>query len=46
MEMAFAIAHGRPKIILKIAQSLDGRINHGPDEETPITGEEVWAGSA
>ena len=37
----FAIAHKRPKIILKVAQSLDGRINHGPDEETPITGEEA-----
>ena len=39
----FAIANKRPKIILKIAQSLDGRINHGPDEETPITGEEARA---
>jgi diaminohydroxyphosphoribosylaminopyrimidine deaminase/5-amino-6-(5-phosphoribosylamino)uracil reductase len=39
----FAMAHGRPKIVLKIAQSLDGRINHGPDEETPITGEEARA---
>ncbi len=39
----FSIRKGRPKIILKIAQSLDGRINHGPDEETPITGEEARA---
>lgn len=36
----FRILHGRPKIILKIAQSLDGHINAKPGQETPITGEE------
>lgn len=37
----FRIRRGRPKIILKIAQSLDGRINAGPGEETAITGEKA-----
>ncbi len=35
----FRIAYGRPLIILKIAQSLDGRINGRPETETAITGE-------
>lgn len=35
----FRMGKGRPKIILKIAQSLDGRINAGPGLETAITGE-------
>lgn len=35
----FRIRRGRPLIQLKIAQSLDGRINARPGEETPITGE-------
>ncbi|MDQ3001345.1 MAG: bifunctional diaminohydroxyphosphoribosylaminopyrimidine deaminase/5-amino-6-(5-phosphoribosylamino)uracil reductase RibD [Fibrobacterota bacterium] len=41
----FYVAHGRPEIILKIAQSLDGSINGRPGEETTITGEEAraWA---
>jgi diaminohydroxyphosphoribosylaminopyrimidine deaminase/5-amino-6-(5-phosphoribosylamino)uracil reductase len=39
----FRIAHGRPKIILKIAQTLDGRINLEPGEEISITGEEARA---
>ncbi len=34
----FFIRHGRPKIVLKIAQSLDGRINARPGVETKITG--------
>ncbi|MDB5104549.1 MAG: riboflavin biosynthesis protein RibD [Fibrobacteres bacterium] len=33
------VTYGRPQIILKIAQSLDGRINAGPGVETAITGE-------
>jgi diaminohydroxyphosphoribosylaminopyrimidine deaminase/5-amino-6-(5-phosphoribosylamino)uracil reductase len=39
----FRIAHGRPKILLKIAQTLDGRINLEPGEEISITGEESRA---
>lgn len=35
----FFIRHHRPKIILKIAQSLDGRVNIRPGVETKITGE-------
>ena len=35
----FSITHGRPLILLKIAQSLDGRINGSPGTETPITGD-------
>jgi len=34
----FFIRHGRPKIIVKIAQSPDGRINSKPGVETAITG--------
>lgn len=39
----FFARHGRPKIILKIAQSLDGRINARPGEETAVTGAEAKA---
>lgn len=39
----FRVKYGRPLILLKIAQSLDGRINGGPGEETSITGEESKA---
>ncbi len=35
---SFFIKQGRPKIILKVAQSLDGRINERPGLETEITG--------
>ncbi|MDB5049960.1 MAG: riboflavin biosynthesis protein RibD [Fibrobacteres bacterium] len=35
----YRITHGRPLILLKIAQSLDGRINSRPGVETAITGE-------
>ncbi len=34
----FFIQNGRPEIILKIAQSLDGKINAGSELQTPITG--------
>jgi diaminohydroxyphosphoribosylaminopyrimidine deaminase/5-amino-6-(5-phosphoribosylamino)uracil reductase len=34
----FYVRHGRPQIILKVAQSLDGRINAAPRVETEITG--------
>lgn len=37
---AFFIRHGRPRILLKIAQSLDGRINAGAGKRTAITGPE------
>lgn len=37
----FRISHGRPEIILKIAQSLDGRINSRSGEETAITGDKA-----
>jgi diaminohydroxyphosphoribosylaminopyrimidine deaminase/5-amino-6-(5-phosphoribosylamino)uracil reductase len=37
----FRVAHGRPFITLKVAQSLDGRINARPGVETPITGEKA-----
>ncbi len=37
----FFIRHGRPKIILKVAQSLDGGINARPDEEISVTGPEA-----
>lgn len=37
----FFIRHGRPKIILKVAQSLDGRINARPGEEISVTGPEA-----
>lgn len=37
----FRITHGRPQIILKIAQSVDGRINARPGEETAITGDKA-----
>jgi diaminohydroxyphosphoribosylaminopyrimidine deaminase/5-amino-6-(5-phosphoribosylamino)uracil reductase len=37
----FWIRHGRPRIVAKIAQSLDGRINSAPGRETPITGTEA-----
>lgn len=39
----FYIAQGRPLILLKIAQSLDGKVNAGPGLETSITGEETRA---
>lgn len=39
----FFVTRGRPKIFLKIAQSLDGRINARPGEETAITGPEARA---
>jgi diaminohydroxyphosphoribosylaminopyrimidine deaminase/5-amino-6-(5-phosphoribosylamino)uracil reductase len=39
----FFIRHGRPKVHVKIAQSLDGRINARPGEETAITGPEAQA---
>lgn len=39
----FFIRHGRPKVHVKIAQSLDGRINARPGEETAITGPEAKA---
>jgi diaminohydroxyphosphoribosylaminopyrimidine deaminase / 5-amino-6-(5-phosphoribosylamino)uracil reductase len=37
----FWIRHGRPRIVLKLAQSLDGRINAASGVETAITGEET-----
>ncbi len=37
---AFFIRHGRPRILLKIAQSLDGHINASPGKRTAITGSE------
>ncbi len=37
----FWVANGRPRIIVKIAQSLDGRINARAGEETALTGEEA-----
>jgi diaminohydroxyphosphoribosylaminopyrimidine deaminase/5-amino-6-(5-phosphoribosylamino)uracil reductase len=37
----FQIVHGRPKIVLKIAQTLDGRINRNPGKEIAITGFEA-----
>ncbi len=41
----FYIQRGRPLIHVKIAQSLDGRINASPGERTPITGPEaqIWS---
>jgi diaminohydroxyphosphoribosylaminopyrimidine deaminase/5-amino-6-(5-phosphoribosylamino)uracil reductase len=39
----FFIRHGRPKIILKVAQSLDGRINARSDEEISVTGTDAQA---
>lgn len=39
----FFIRHGRAKVILKIAQSLDGRINARSDEEIAVTGPEAQA---
>jgi diaminohydroxyphosphoribosylaminopyrimidine deaminase/5-amino-6-(5-phosphoribosylamino)uracil reductase len=39
----FYIRHGRPKIILKVAQSLNGRINARADEEISVTGPETQA---
>jgi len=39
----FYIRHGRAKVILKVAQTLDGRINARSDEETAITGPEAQA---
>jgi diaminohydroxyphosphoribosylaminopyrimidine deaminase / 5-amino-6-(5-phosphoribosylamino)uracil reductase len=39
----FWIRHGRPRVVLKIAQSLDGRINAAPGLETPLTGPEARA---
>jgi diaminohydroxyphosphoribosylaminopyrimidine deaminase/5-amino-6-(5-phosphoribosylamino)uracil reductase len=37
----FWVRHGRPRIVVKIAQSLDGRINAAPGVETPLTGPEA-----
>jgi diaminohydroxyphosphoribosylaminopyrimidine deaminase / 5-amino-6-(5-phosphoribosylamino)uracil reductase len=37
----FRVTHGRPQIILKIAQSVDGRINGRPGEQTAITGDKA-----
>lgn len=37
----FRMTHGRPQVILKIAQSVDGRINARPGEETAITGDKA-----
>jgi diaminohydroxyphosphoribosylaminopyrimidine deaminase/5-amino-6-(5-phosphoribosylamino)uracil reductase len=37
----FWIRNGRPRIVAKVAQSLDGRINAAPGIETPITGAEA-----
>jgi diaminohydroxyphosphoribosylaminopyrimidine deaminase/5-amino-6-(5-phosphoribosylamino)uracil reductase len=37
----FWVRHGRPRIVVKIAQSLDGRINARAGEETPLTGPEA-----
>ncbi|HEX2613732.1 MAG TPA: bifunctional diaminohydroxyphosphoribosylaminopyrimidine deaminase/5-amino-6-(5-phosphoribosylamino)uracil reductase RibD [Fibrobacteria bacterium] len=37
----FYMRHGRPRIVAKIAQSLDGRINAAPGRETAITGKEA-----
>jgi diaminohydroxyphosphoribosylaminopyrimidine deaminase/5-amino-6-(5-phosphoribosylamino)uracil reductase len=37
----YRIGHGRPRIVLKIAQSVDGRINARPGEETAITGDKA-----
>ncbi len=39
----FRVLNGRPKILLKIAQTLDGRINRLSGEEIAITGEESRA---
>lgn len=39
----FRMLNGRPKILLKIAQTLDGRINRLSGEEIAITGEESRA---
>lgn len=36
------VATGRPFVILKLAQSLDGRIATGPGQRTPLTGEAAW----
>jgi diaminohydroxyphosphoribosylaminopyrimidine deaminase/5-amino-6-(5-phosphoribosylamino)uracil reductase len=37
----FWVRHGRPRIVVKIAQSLDGRINAAPGTETALTGPEA-----
>jgi diaminohydroxyphosphoribosylaminopyrimidine deaminase / 5-amino-6-(5-phosphoribosylamino)uracil reductase len=37
----FRITHGRPQVVLKIAQSVDGRINARPGEETALTGDKA-----
>jgi diaminohydroxyphosphoribosylaminopyrimidine deaminase/5-amino-6-(5-phosphoribosylamino)uracil reductase len=34
----FWIRNGRPRIVVKIAQSLDGKINAAPGVQTPLTG--------
>ncbi len=36
----FFLRHGRPQITMKIAQSLNGRINQNPGVETVLTGRE------
>jgi diaminohydroxyphosphoribosylaminopyrimidine deaminase/5-amino-6-(5-phosphoribosylamino)uracil reductase len=37
----FWLRHGRPRIVVKIAQSADGRINAAPGQQTPLTGLEA-----
>lgn len=37
----FAARHGRPRVTVKVAQSLDGRINARPGERTALTGPEA-----
>src|SRR5690606_22345032 len=37
----FWARHGRPRIVVKIAQSLDGRINSGPGRQTQLSREEA-----
>jgi diaminohydroxyphosphoribosylaminopyrimidine deaminase/5-amino-6-(5-phosphoribosylamino)uracil reductase len=37
----FYLKHGRPRIILKIAESSEGSINEAPGRRTAITGKEV-----
>lgn len=37
----FRVLHGRPFITLKVAQSMDGRINAHPGVETAITGDKA-----
>jgi diaminohydroxyphosphoribosylaminopyrimidine deaminase/5-amino-6-(5-phosphoribosylamino)uracil reductase len=39
----FWVRHGRPQIVVKIAESLDGRINAAPGRRTRLTGSEALA---